>query len=63
MEVQVKAQSDEMFFNMVLNTLEEWKETTLAAARVFGVDEAKLQEAIDYIESLEEEVLRLSLFF
>jgi len=64
MGVQVQTQKSEgVFFNYVLSKLQEWKETVMIAAKVLGVDQVKVQEALDYIESIEEEVLRLSLFY
>ena len=52
-----------MFFERVLSKLNEWRETIRIAASVLGADEASVKRSLSSIDAIEEEVLRLTLFY
>ncbi len=51
------------FFERVLQSISEWREVVMEASKIFEVDPMELRKALEYLDSLEEEVLRLSIFY
>jgi len=57
--------SEEVAFRVLGNfvdMLEEWKETVIKAAKVFGVPEHEVKKVIDRIDEMEEEALHYQIF-
>jgi len=63
MIVSTRDPSVNMFFERVLSRLNEWKETIKMAASIMEVDEDELKRSLSSIDAIEEEVLRLTLFY
>jgi len=51
------------FFERVLFRFNYWKETIQLASKVFEIDNASVEKVISKIDSMEEEVLHIALFY
>jgi len=57
--------NEEVVFRVLdnfVNMLEEWRETIIKAAEVFGVPKHEVRKVIERIEEMEEEALHYQIF-